>query len=480
MTIHSPLSLTLFLLVLALSLFAATHAVLHKRDPRAALIWLGLCLGLPGLGAFLYWLLGVNRIRTHARRLHHRGRWQHGTPTDRKSWVRLGRKGPPSPKQYGPLLGLSDGITRRPLLPGNQIKLLVNGEAAYPAMLKAMESARRTLYLSSYIFDSDRTGMSFVKALAAAKARGVKVRVLVDGVGEKYSPRPITRVLRDLGISAALFLPVGWRPSRLHFNLRNHRKLLVVDNRVGFLGGMNIRDSHWVADNADPKRVQDIHFRVEGPAVYEMQEVFLEDWYFTTKESLPWSGPAHRTYPGGATARVISDGPNEEIEKVQHLLLGILAWSRKSVRLMTPYFIPDRVLMAGLQNAALRGVEVELFLPVHNNLPLVGWASRAYLWELIQRGVRVYDQPAPFAHSKALVADGAYSLVGSSNLDTRSLRLNFECDLEVYDRAFAGTLEGHFDRVRAVSKRLTLEHLNREPLPGRIRNAACKLFSPFL
>jgi cardiolipin synthase len=211
-----------------------------------------------------------------------------------------------------------------------------------------------------------------------------------------------------------------------------------------------------------------------------MQEIFLEDWFFATRESLPWRAPSRTVQPGSSPCRVIGDGPNEEFEKTRHLLLGIMAWTEKKLRIMTPYFVPDRVLIAGLQHAALRGVEVDLILPAVNNLPLVAWASRAYLWEIILRGVRVYEQPAPFAHSKVLTADGTYALVGSSNLDNRSLRLNFECNLEIYDRKVARQLEERFDEIKARSRRLTLEGLNGEPLVFRLRNSACKLLSPLL
>ncbi len=475
----SPQTLAFTLPLLVVSLLAAGHAVLNKRDPRAGILWLGLCLFLPGIGAFFYWLFGINRIRTYARQLHHRGGWRHATPIDPKVW-------PPRKKRRGvgerfePLRGLAETVTRRPVLPGNKVFPLFNGEEAYPAMLEAIHRARHTVYLSTYIFDADETGRMFVGALARARQRGVDVRVLVDAIGEKYSRLPISRLLKERGVNSARFLSMGWDFRQLHLNMRNHRKLLLVDHQVGFLGGMNIRNGHWASRGPEKARIQDVHFRVEGPAVLEMQEVFLEDWYFATRESLPWRLPPVATRAGLSNCRVIGDGPNEEFEKTRHLLLGIMAWARKNIRIMTPYFVPDRVLIAGIQHAALRGVEVDLILPGVNNLPLVAWASRAYLWEILIRGVRVYEQPAPFAHTKILTADGAYALVGSSNLDNRSLRLNFECNLEVYDPIVARKLERRFDEVRARSKPLTLAGLNDEPLAFRLRNATCKLLSPLL
>jgi cardiolipin synthase len=474
---HLQVSL-LLLTAFSLAALAFFHILLYKRDPRSAVLWLGICTLLPFIGPFLYLLLGVNRLRTHALRLSRRGRWNHGTPIDRRRWPKKSNASVNSP--FSSMSRLGDSLTGCPLLAGNKVALLENGETAYPAMLEAIESARQSVHLSSYIFDWDATGETFVKSLAKAHARGVQVRVLVDGVGEKYSSKPISEILKGYGVPCATFLPIRWNPIHLHLNLRNHRKLLIVDGRVGFIGGMNIRDSHWTLPKKDSSVVQDMHFRVEGPVALEMEEVFLGDWFFAAGESLPWR---HKVPPGSrghAACRVISDGPNEEVERMQTLLLGVTGWVKKSLRIMTPYFVPDRVLIAALTQAAMRGVEVELILPQTNNLPFVAWASRAYWWEVLQRGVKIYEQPGPFAHSKALVADGVYALVGSSNLDPRSLRLNFECNLEVVDPDFASRLDRRLLAIRARSRRVTLEKVNSEPVVLRLRNACCKLFAPYL
>jgi cardiolipin synthase len=471
-------AMILLVVLFLVACVAAVHILLYKRDPRAALLWLGVCFFIPGLGPLFYLLLGVNRIRTQARRLHYRGLWRHDTPIDRRHWPQ--KNFSPTHAQFLPLSRLGDALTSMPLLAGNQVVLLENGETTYPAMLEAMEKARHSLYLSSYIFDFDSTGDLFVKALVHAVKRGVRVRVLVDGVGEFYSPKRISKVLREYGVPCARFLPIRWNPLHLHLNLRNHRKLLVVDGNVGFIGGMNIRDSHWAEQRDQGVPIRDMHFRVKGPAVLEMEEVFLSDWHFATRESLPWRQKGPIPFKGASACRVLRDGPNEEIERTQALILGIASWAKKSLRIMTPYFVPDRVLIAALAQASLRGVEVELILPEKNNLPFVGWASKAFWWEVIQHGVKVFEQPGEFAHSKALVADGIYALVGSSNLDARSLRLNFECNLEVYDPSFAGLLEKRMLAIRAKSHRVTIEKLEAESKILRVRNSICKLFSPYL
>jgi cardiolipin synthase len=433
-------------------------------------------LFIPVLGVIAYWVFGVNRIRRRALRkresqLPSRGGADASCP-----------QVPPAADaaRLGDLLSLVNRIARRPLVPGNRIEPLHNGEEAYPAMLEAVGAATESVTLCTYIFDGDDTGRAFAEALRAAARRGAEVRVLVDGIGEKYSTVSIFHWL--VGLPAARFLPLRvFGRAAAYLNLRNHRKILVVDGRIGFTGGMNIGDRHLASRTENEERVVDMHFRVTGPVVGQMQEVFAEDWSFATGEVL--EGP--RWFPalqadGPAFARAISDGPDEDFEKLHWILMGALGCARRRVQIVTPYFIPNRAMVAALGTAALRGVRVELVLPAKNNLRFVQWATNGYLWELLQSGVEIYFQPPPFVHTKYLVVDDAWSLVGSTNLDPRSLRLNFELNLEVWDPGLGGTLAAHFEETRARSHRVTLEEVVSRPLPERLRDAAAKLFSPYL
>ncbi len=231
----------------------------------------------------------------------------------------------------------------------------------------------------------------------------------------------------------ALFLP-RWLPRVTPYaNLRNHRKILVVDGRCGFTGGMNIREGHY--PEVRPRHpIQDLHFRVEGPVVAHLQEAFAEDWVFCSGELLQgerWFPPLE---PAGVSpVRGIADGPDEDFEKLRLTLLGALACARSSVLIVTPYFLPDAGLITALNVTALRGVAVDIVLPERNNLRLVQWASTALLWQVLEQGCWVWLSPPPFDHSKLMVVDGTWALVGSANWDPRSLRLNFEFNLECYD-----------------------------------------------
>jgi cardiolipin synthase len=464
----------------ALSLIAVGHVLLHKRDPRAAFGWVVICCVLPGLGPLGYWLVGINRIRTRARD------WQTKLPGNGAaeasfcSWsLRQGQSIAFSEEGYAALVSLADAVTRRPLLPGNRVVALHNGEQAFPAMLKAIAEARESVYLASYIFDTDDTGKAFVDALKQAADRGLDVRVLADGLGERYSFPVARRQFKGSAVAIGRFLPPALFGRGLHFNLRNHRKLLIIDNGCGFTGGINISDRHLVTTSTRCQAI-DVHFGIEGPAVGQMLEAFMEDWHFATGDVPPPISYPPPLPDGTAFCRGISAGPNEDFEKLRWIILGAIGCASRRLRIMTPYFIPDRTLVAALSAAALRGVEVDILLPAKNNLPYVAWASRSYFSELLEHGCRIYYQPPPFVHSKLLLVDDQYALVGSANLDPRSLRLNFEFNLEIFDTALVASLTEHVDKACDDAQQVTLQELDSLPLVSRLRDNFAKLFSPYL
>ncbi len=461
------------------SVYAAGHALISKRDPRASMGWIAVCLMFPLFGPLLYFLFGINRIQTKAKKLHHFGPVCR-TGTDEKDRRFTAIEALPGPAHlYQGLVRIADRITLRPLTPGNRIETLCNGEAAYPAMLEAIENAQRRVFLASYIFDNDSTGKSFVEALQRATSKGVEVRVLVDGFGALYSFPPIFRQLRKRKIPAARFIPPRLIPPTLDINLRNHRKLLIADGQTAFTGGMNISDCHLVHCLGKGRCIQDIHFRITGPAAFQMEQIFIDDWGFTTGEVLLPSS-AQPPLEGKAFCRTIIDGPDEDLDKLIAILVGAVSAARNSVRIMTPYFLPPRPLIGAMQAAALRGVDVTVILPEKSNLPFVQWATENMLWELLQRGVRVCYQPPPFAHSKLFIVDDIYSQIGSANIDPRSLRLNFEIAVEVYAESFAGVMARHFDAVRKRSREIRFEDVESRPLPIRIRDSLAWLFTPYL
>jgi len=468
-------TVALAVLTIAVALLATGHVVLHKRDVRAALGWVGFIWFAPVLGAAAYLVLGVNRIRRRAQALR--------LPEVRARVPEELRPPPPAlppeAEHLRPLVALADGVVRRPLVAGNAVTLLPGGERAYGEMVAAIDRAERSVTFCTYIFDPGVAGDAFAGALARAHARGAHVRVLIDAVGARYRWPAAHRRLRRLGIPTELFLP-RLTPAWLPFvNLRNHRKVLVVDGRVGFTGGMNVRDDFLPAPGRPP--FMDLQARLEGPVVEQLQAAFAEDWLFTTGEPLEGSAffpPQRRA--GDVLARGVTDGPDEDFEAIRWLLLGALATARERVTIVTPYFLPDPGLVTALDMAVMRGVALDVVLPERGNLPLVQWAQTAQLWQVLERGCRVWLTPPPFDHTKLMVVDGVWSLVGSANWDPRSLRLNFELDVECFDPDLARRLEALAEERIGRARQLSLADVNVRSLPVKLRDGFARLFSPYL
>ena len=457
------------------------HIVLYKRETRSAIAWIGLSWLVPVIGSVFYLIFGINRIERRAESLR-RGLDEYTAPRSVPpvSMEEVEEQLHDDVHHLGAIARLVDEVVKRPLLPGNAIEPLLNGDEAYPAMLQAIDAAKESISFSTYIFDNDEWGRRFVEAFGEAVERGVEVRVLVDAAGLRYSFPSVLSRLRKAGVTTARFLPSLFPPHLMSVNLRNHRKVMVVDGHLGFTGGINIRDGHVLGDEPqDP--IQDIHFRVEGPVVAHLQEVFVDDWKFSTGEQLRgevWFPDLDRA--GDIFARGIRDGPDEDLEKLPWTLHGALSCARDSVRIVTPYFLPDESLIAALNTAALRGVEVDIILPEKNNLPYVQWASFGQLRPMLERGCRVWLTPPPFDHSKVMVVDGKWSLIGSANWDPRSLRLNFEFNVECYSQEFAEYLDDWAVEKRERADRVTLEEFDNRPFIRILRDNLARLAAPYL
>ena len=451
----------------SLSLWAIGHALLYKRRPQSAFGWIAVCFTLPILGPVLYYFFGINRVEARARRL----RAGQPEPSSPATFIAT------APAGFQALGQLGLALTNLPLVAGNSIEVLHDGAGAFPAMLEAIRSASRRVWLSTYIFDSGPVGREFVAALGAAVRRGVDVRVLLDGVGEIYSWPRARQLLRREGVRYARFLPPRLLPPAFAVNLRNHRKILVADGHTALTGGINIRERYLPMRGESAPRIHDMHFRLRGPIVAEIEAVFRRDWQFTTGETE--SVQVFDFKPAGpAICRAVSEGP--DMNRLTTLFVGAVANARRRIAVMTPYFLPPRDMIAPLQAAALKGVDVAVILPAENNLPYVHRATRHMLWEIVQRGVKVYYQPGPFVHSKLFYVDEEYAQIGSANLDPRSLRLNFELNVEVYDRSLVAELHDHFTHVRVRSQPVTLEALDGRRLVTKFIDGGAWLFSPYL
>ncbi len=468
----SPVVESLFLaLHILLAGIVTIDVLLKKSDVRGALGWIGAVWLAPVLGSLFYYMFGINRVTRRALKMGRRTRRQASEPPDVE---------PQAQPNIVLLNNVSERITKSALTAGNDLALLNGGDQAYPAMIEAISGAKHCVALCSYIFRNDASGRAFADALIAAHQRGVLVRVLLDGVGGGYFFPGILTRLRAAGIPAEQFLHT-WLPWRMPFiNMRNHRKILVVDGTLAFTGGINISDSNCAGASGN-KSIQDIHFRVTGPVVRVVMEAFARDWTFITEEVLDQRCWWPKLEPTGAVcARGQRSGPDGDLYKLELLLGAALTLARKRVRIVTPYFLPDPRLQFTIAQAGLRGVEVEIVLPRVSDQRIMDWATRGQLRFFRHVRCKFIMTPPPFDHSKLCTVDGEWSLIGSSNWDARSFRLNFEFDLECLDLDFTREIDAVIDEKIAQGREITPDMLAQEPKWLRLRNAAARLMSPYL
>lgn len=466
--LSDPRAAILMVLHVAAAGSVSVDVLLHKRDVGSATGWIGLAWLSPFVGSAIYFLFGINRVNRRARELHETGHTSHSPrhpDSDRDDHLAA-------------LDRAATTITGRPALGGNGIKLLHNGDETYPLMLAAIDRAKTSIGLSSYILRDDEAGGPFIDALIRAKKRNVAVRVLIDGVGGGYFTSSAYRRLHREGVPVVRFMHslLPWRMPFL--NLRSHKKILVVDGRHGFTGGLNIGAEN-VRALGKPNPVLDTHFAVNGPVVGQLVEAFANDWTMQTRETL--SGDAwfpELTEAGPQSARVVTAGPDQDLEKIEFVALMAITCAQRSVTVMTPYFLCDDKLVSALSLAALRGVAVDVILPAESNHRMVDFAMRANVGPLLASGCRIWKNAPPFDHSKLMAVDGAWALIGSSNWDMRSFRLNFELNLEVYSADLAGMLQELM--LSKCTARLTAEELAARPIVTRLRDAGLRLLLPYL
>ena len=452
--------------------------LLRKKEPSSTFAWILVLLTVPFVGVVLFWFLGRDRIR---RPLRHRAAVN--APMRSRIGDRISGLFPAQeaererlieaqPEEQRGVMRLGARAGRGEIRAGNEVRILVGSQATWQAMLAAIEAATDHVHLELYILRADHIGRRFLAALEAAALRGVRVRLLYDGFGSA-GLGPACRALRRAGGYATPFFPLDPIRRAYTINLRNHRKLAVIDGRVGFCGGVNVGDefTEW----------RDLHLQIRGPAVADLQAIFAEDWYFAERQDLvadaffPELGRA-----GEAVAQIVESGPDESIEAIHRLLFAAIASARRKVWITTPYFVPDRAVLVALQTAAMRGVDVKLIVPRASNHRVTFHAGRAFYDELLAAGVHVHEFLGGMLHTKSMVVDGRFATVGSANLDVRSFRLNFELIAVLYDAPNVAELERIFEEVLGKAEEVRLDAWRRRSFGTRIKEGLGRLFSPIL
>lgn len=450
----------------ALVALLTVPSVLLQRQgrPRAALAWLLMMFAIPAIGVVGWWLFGrtsMDRKRRHRAERSREFTERYGTPHS--------ETGTPFDGLVPPL-ALGDSIfTSR----GNDVTLLFDGPSAFPAMERAIREATRSVHVMFYIFRPDATGQRFRDLLAERARAGVKVRVLVDAWGTPRFTGSFSDPLRAAGAKVSAFLPSHFMPLLApRFNFANHRKLLVVDESVAFVGGMNIGDEYALS-------WRDVMARLEGPAVRALDHVFLDDWYFATGDEVSHEENEDGPPSGTVACAVIASGPDRE-SFIHDAYFILFTRAEQRIWIVTPYFIPSESLSTALRTAASRGIDVRVLLPLTSDLRVVKHAARSYYPELIASQVRIFEYGGPMLHAKAFVVDDDIATVGSSNVDTRSFRLNFEVGCFIKDRARNEQVATWLSALFADAHEVTLAECEARSTGEKLLESAAHLLSPML
>ncbi len=490
MTNH-PLFLALgTILHLIIFILITLHCLRRRRNATSTILWIFLSWAFPFFGALFYLTFGVDRVADRGFRKflteEHLLRTRKGTQeaAPRAYWHHL--TGAPALNEFQREFNraLNALLPDHPALAGNRIEPLVTGDEAYPKMLEAIRGAQQHIHLQSFIIGNDATGRKFLQELAAKADEGVEIRLLYDRFGSTCAH--LSGLFRKFARLPNIQI-AGWTQANLlkrqfQINLRNHRKVLIIDGETAFFGGINLHDENTSAHRRGP--IRDYHFEVEGPLVQELQYSFLRDWYFITEENpetllsgshFPSIDPA-----GDITARLINSGPSTEKEVAIETFFSSITLAKKQILAVTPYFVPPPEILRALRSAALRGLDVRLVVPQKNNHFYTGLASRALYEDLLLAGVKIFERRPPFIHAKALVIDSEFSLVGTANLDERSLNLNYESSVAVYSETFADSMKNIIHEDIALSDEIFLSQWLQRPAARRLLENLASLMTPVL
>ncbi len=454
--------------------------LLRRREASAAIGWSLAIVFLPGLGVLLFLVIGLNPMPARLRRkIAHRSEFSERFSPPSGSRARSRANAPTDA-----LAQMLTDLGESPQRDGNQFELLASSRDAFKAMADAIENASHHIHIESYIFRCDDLGKRLLDLLEARARDGVEVRVIVDAIGSLASWR-ILRRLRRAGGEGSSFLPVRLFGKFATPHLRNHRKLLICDGTVAFVGGLNVGTEYLGQDpeSGEGQPWFDLHARIEGPAVWDVQRVFVEDWDFTTKRSL--DGPNYFpriTRPvGSSSIQIVTGGPDVHPNPIREAMLGAFQRARERILIATPYLVPDRAILDTLKLAARTGVDVDVFTSTGPSDSLVAHlCGESFVDELVEAGVRIHRWRPGMMHAKATVVDQNWAVVGSANLDNRSLHLNFELIAVLDRREDVEQVSSAVSSIQSQSHSITREELRAHALPRRLVVSIARLLAPLL
>ena len=466
-----------------LVLFIILVIILENRDPVKTIAWLLVLILLPFLGVVLYFFFGRNfrKIRAFNKKAEadylqiKNLRGLHFLDLQAKNFYNDDKI-----RQKSSIINLLMNNSKALLTEGNHVTVLNNGTETFPEMINALKSATDHIHIAFYIICNDKIGNTIRQILEERAEAGVAVRVIYDGVGSWTLSNKYIQSLRSSGVAIEAFRPVNFPFLTSKLNYRNHRKIVVVDGKVGLIGGINIQDKYL---EGDPKLGfwRDVHLKLDGDAVKSLQTVFITDWYFIKGQNLE----GDRYFPVYQVAarnlvQIIASGPDSAWASIMQAFFAAINSAQEYIYISTPYFTPNRSILTALKTAALSGIDVSLILPGISDSRINLWSSYSYLEELMVAGVNVHIYQNGFTHGKFMIVDGVFATVGSANMDIRSFDQNLEINALIYNRETAIYLENSFLQDLQSCEELDLETFQNRPMSHKLKESVARVFSPLL
>lgn len=462
----------------------AFNVILENRNPVRTLAWIVVLLMVPFIGILFYLYFGVNYRKIKMFSMKELGdiKWLQYMSEDQKQLVKKSELLKKSDMaEVRKLMTLLLNNSKALLTRYNKVEILNNGETTFPALFEAMEKARRFIHLEYYIMEKGEL-LSHLKDILIRKAKeGVEVRMIYDDVGSWSLPKDFIRDLQAAGVQVYSFLPVRFRRIGNTANYRNHRKIVVIDGGIAFVGGLNIAD-RYLKGIPGIGIWRDTHLRVEGEAATALQIVFLIDWYFVRQELLLNKEEylPYQKVESNVMIQTVSSGPDSDWASIQQAYFTLINTAKKYVFISTPYFMPGETTLNCLKAAAMGGVDVRVLLPYRSDSYLTNWCTRSYVEELLEASVKVYWYHPGINHSKVIMVDGTVATVGTANMDMRSFEQNFEVNLIIYDRAVAKELAGYFMEDLKQSEEISMHRWKFRPKREKVKESVARLFAPLL
>jgi len=446
----------------------------ENRNPIKSVAWILAVLFLPVAGIIWYAFFGQDSTKKYviSKRMYSKLKKRPLDEMETPVEVSI-------PDDYANLVNLLSKMDYTPLLGGNDVKLFTSGKDKFDCLFADIEKAEKHIHIEYYVLEDDELGKRFQQALIKKAADGLEIRIIYDSFGSRKTKKAFFEDFRKAGIETEPFLKLTLPSLTSRLNYRTHRKMIVIDGRIGYVGGMNIADRYLEGLAWGPWR--DTHARIEGKGVQGLQSVFLIDWYFVSQTLIT----SRNYFPlldnfGDCSIQIVNSGPLSEENEVSHGIMQAIYGAKKSIFIQTPYFLPPDAMVDALQAAAIRGVDVRLMISKRSDMAIVQLASSSFIRDMLKTGVKVYHYHKGFLHSKLMIFDDSLTLIGSANFDTRSFEQNFEVEAFIYDDSLAAEANGIFAEDQRNAEMVSLREWSKRPKMRRFAESLLRLFAPLL